>query len=251
MNPGDTFNTQASQAILLLGESGTGKSSLAMRFPDPGFMLGDKNIKHAATWAAERKMSWFWADPLLDDKGQPAPDPWTRSMAILKEMGADPNVKTIVDDGLTHLTGYLKQALIQAGSAAEKPLVIGGEKVMTMSLWGPFADNLRRRITIARSFGKPYIMIAHLSSGENEMTGSKEYQVALQGAMRDEIRSWFSDVWLCDAVPDSNAKYAGTRGIRYYVRTAASHRIKLKCSDATMPAEIDVEALAERMNLRK
>jgi len=250
MNNGTDFNNDGAMALLLVGETGTGKSSLAMRFPSPGFVLGDKNILHGAAWAKGKGHTWYYGDPLLDAAGKVLPDPqrWARSMAILREMGESEQVKTIVDDSLSHLTDYLKSALITAG-AGGAPLIVGGESVMTKALWEPFATNLKRRITVARQFKKTYILIAHIATGENEMSGVKEFQYALQGQMKAELGRWFSDIWQCDAEPKSDAKYKETRGVRYFVRTAPTHRIKLKASSPGMPAEADVEELVKFLGL--
>lgn len=249
MKPGTSFDTNASLALLLLGESGSGKSSIAIRFPSPGFILGDKNIKYAATWATEHNHSWHYDDPEVDATGKPLdwPERWKRSWDILIEMGRSPDVKTIVDDGLTHLSSYLQARLIKEGSKAESPLVIGGESQMTRSLWGPFASNLKRRIVTARSFNKPYIMIAHVQTGENEMSGAKEQQVNLQGALRNEIGGWFSDVYQTLAIPSTDAKYKDVGGIRRYVRTEPTHRCGILKNSFRLPPELDVEDLVKRI----
>lgn len=237
-------------AILLLGESGSGKSSLAMRWPSPWFCLGDKNIKHAALWAKESSHAWFYDDPERDASGKELAwsERWTRADALLKENGPKPEVKTIIDDSLTHLTGYLEAHLIHLGSQAEKALVIGGEKVMTMTLWSPFQSLLKKRIIQARSYGKPYIMIAHLQVDENEMSGAKEQKVLLRGALKNELGLYFTDIWALESIPSTDAKYVATKGIRYFVRTAPTHRIKLKNS-CGLPAEVDAADLIKTLGL--
>lgn len=246
MKTGTEFDTKAQMAILLLGENGTGKSALAMRWPDPWFCLGDKNIKFAAEWAAANNKKWFYDDPERDDKGVTLPweRRWARAEELLAQAGANPECKTIVDDGLTHLASYLQAFIIKEGSKAESALVIGGESVMTRSMWGPFANKLKRRIIAARSYNKPYIMIGHTQVDENELSGVKEQKVNLQGALKNELGSWFSDVWALEAVPSTDPKYKAARGVRYFVRTAPTHRMRLKCS-CGLPAEIDVDELVK------
>lgn len=242
MKTGTEFDTKAQMAILLLGENGTGKTSLAMRFADPWFCMGDKNTRFAAEWAKSSNKTWFWDDPEQDDQGKALElhKRWDRAEAVLRVAGPKPEVKTIVDDGLTHLSDYLQAYLIHAGSN----LSIGGEKAMSKELWGPFASKLKRRIIAARSFNKPYIMIAHIQVDENELSGVKEQKVNLQGALKNSLGGWFSDVWSLEAVPSTDPKYAKSRGVRYFVRTAPTHRIKLKCS-CGLPAEIDVDELVK------
>jgi hypothetical protein len=241
MKDGTTFNTQGNMALLLLGENGTGKSTLAMNWPSPWFCLGDKNIRYAAMQATAAKRQWFWDDPERDtaDKDLPWEQRWARATALLEENGPKSEVKTIVDDGLTHLQAYLQALIIKAGSQAEKPLVIGGEAVMTRSMWGPFATMLAKRVIKARSFNKPYIMVAHLMADENELTKVMEQKVSLPGALKNTLGAYFTDVWQTDAQPSSDLKkYPG--GVRYLIRTAPTFRLKLKCSMG-LPPEVDVD----------
>lgn len=253
MKDGQTFDTSAALAILLMGESGTGKSSIALRFNTPGVILGDKNIRWAAEWAKEHNHAWHYDDPELGADGKPLdwPDRWKRSWDLLLEMGRAEAVKTLVDDGLTQLSSYLQARLIKEGSKAESPLIIGGEPQMTRSLWGPFASNMKRRIICARSFNKPYIMIAHVQTGDNETTGAKEQQVNLQGSLKNEIGGWFTDVWQVVAVPSSDKKYANVNGIRRFVRTEPTHRCGILKNSLKLPPEIDVDELVTRLGLVK
>lgn len=212
-----------------------------MNWPSPWFCLGDKNIRFAALTAAASKRQWFYDDPERDatDKEIPWELRWARATVLLDENGPKPEVKTIVDDGLTHLQSYLQALIIKSGSQAEKPLVIGGEAVMTRSMWGPFATLLAKRVIKARSFNKPYIMVAHLMTDENEMTKVLEQKVSLPGALKNTLGAYFTDVWQTDAQPNSDLKKYPT-GVRYLLRTAPTHRLKLKCSMG-LPPEVDVD----------
>lgn len=238
MKDGSTYPRNQALAILLLGQPGAGKSNLCMEFPDPYIVDSDQNLRNAVERHPGKR---FWYDcPEFDDAGKAlAPEEhWPRLEALLKANAPKPEVKTLVVDGLGRVSDYLKAFLIHKGSMAEKALVIGGEKAMTQSLWGPFADLTKKLIFLCRSFGKPFILTAHLKVDENELTTVKEQRVNLQGQLVADFPKLFTDAWMCEAVPSSDARYKAANGVRYFVRTAPTHRITLKQS-CGLPAEFE------------
>jgi hypothetical protein len=140
--------------------------------------------------------------------------------------------------GWGRVSDYLKAYLVHTGGMAEKPLTVGGMKVMTMSLWGPFADYLKRFVFLCRSYNKPFILTTHLGVDENELTTIKEQRVLLQGALKADFPKLFTDFFMCNALPNSAEQYKKSNGVRYFVRTAPDIRIMLKQS-CGLPAEFE------------
>lgn len=217
-------------ALLLIGAPGAGKTNVAMEFPRPYFIdWGDANLKSAVERHPGKEFFWDRVDQ--DDSGKEVPhaERWNRASELLKKNGPDPKVGTIVDDSLSMMQVALCDHVIAKGSAAENPLVVGGVKVMSRSLWSAFADLLRKRVIQARSYGKPYILICHEKIDADDMTAVKIYRPALSGQLGDTIASLFSDYWSCETDPNAAKKDYPT-GVRYFVRTIPNNRIKLKCS---------------------
>lgn len=229
------FKPSQAIAVLLLGAPGAGKTNLAMEFPDPYFMdWGDANLKSAVERHPGKNFTWDRVD--TDDVGKDI-DPgqrWVRGSELLKASGPDSKVGTIVDDSLSMMQVALCDHILRLGSQAENPLTVGGVKVMTRTLWSAFADLLRKRIIYARSLSKPYILVCHEKVDADDMSGQKIYRPALSGQLGDTIASLFTDFWSCETDPNADKKRYPT-GVRYYVRTAPTARIKLKCSCGLPP----------------
>lgn len=240
MKTSSDFKPETSKAILLIGESGAGKTNLTFEFPAPALIdFGDANLSNAVERHPGIPFKWGRVDE--DDTGKPiAPHlRWARATELLGQAGRDPDTKTIVDDSLSMMQIVCTDYLIDAGSkAGEKLPAVAGEKQMNMALWEPFARLIRARVIAARAFGKTYIMTCHVKVDENELTAVKEQRPLISGQMGSKLASLFTDMWMCEATPSSDPKYA-PRGVRYFVRTAPTSRIKLKCSFPTIAAEVD------------
>lgn len=238
MKDGTTYPRNTALAVLLGGAPGSGKTNLCFEFPRPWFADADHNLRNGV----ERHpgVPFHWDDPEvgIDGKPLPAEQHWPRLEVLIKEAGAKPEVGTIVLDGLGRVSDYLKAYLVHVGSQAEKPLLVGGMKAMTMGLWGPFSDYMKRLVFLCRSFGKPFVMTTHLGVDENELTTIKEQRVLLQGALKSDYPKLYTDFWMANATPNSNVLYKAANGVRYYVRTAPDHRITLKQS-CGLPAEFE------------
>lgn len=232
MKNGDTY-PPSSFALLLTGHSGQGKSTVAMGFPRPWFLDLDRNL--AGADAVRESLGWpgGWTYDHVEttDDGKPVlpRDQWMRLASLVKAACADPNVGTIVPDSLPCIQSILTNYLVAAGSQAEKPLVVGGEQVMTMSLWNPFYKLIGNLIVGIRASGKPLIVTCHMAPLENEISGLVEYTPNISGQWKSQFPRLFTDYWQCDTrtVPKTPANPAG---VQYFVRTSPTARLPLKCS---------------------
>ena len=252
MRPHTDFKPETSKAILLIGDSGSGKTNLAFEFPNPGIIdFGDANINNAVERHRGKPFKWGRVD-LADDGKTIAPHlRWQRSLDLLVEAGKDPDVQTIVDDSLSMLQVVLTDYLVDVGSrGGEKLPTVAGEKQMNVSLWEPFARALRSRIVLARSLGKTYIMTCHVKVDENELTATKEQRPLISGQMASKLASLYTDYWMCEATPTPEARYQ-PRGVRYFVRTAPTNRIKLKSSVPDLPPEFEFSWASWQAHLAK
>lgn len=238
MKEGSTYPRTTALAILLSGAPGAGKTNLSMEFPNPWFADCDHNLRNAVERHPGKAFTWDDPETGVDGKVLPDERHWARLEELIKAAGVDPRVGTIVVDGLGRVSDYLKAYLVHTGGEAEKSLKVGGMKVMTMSLWGPFADLMKRFVFLCRSFGKPFVLTTHLGVDENELTTIKEQRVLLQGALKADFPKLFTDFLMCNAQPHSDPRYKVSNGVRYFVRTAPDVRIMLKQS-CGLPAEFE------------
>lgn len=241
MRDGSTYPKNAALAVLLGGMPGAGKTNLCMGFPKPWFVDADHNLRNAIERHPGKVFTWDDPEQSADGKPLELDQCWERLEALIKENAPKPEVGTIVLDGIGRITDYLKAYLCRVGSQAEKVILVGGVKVMNQSLWQPYADLLKKLVFLCRFYNKPFILTTHLSVEENELSSVKEHRVLIQGALKADFPKLFTDFWQCDAVPNSDVKYKPIEkgnGVRYYVRTAPTHRILLKQS-CGLPAEFE------------
>lgn len=244
MKPGSTYPTNQAIKLLLGGDPGTGKTVTSMAFPSPWFADCDGNLRSAVRFHEGKSFTWDSPEYEYDDAGNvvrthPEQDHWLRLEKLIKEAGPKPEVGTIVIDGLGRVTDYLKAYLVHVGSAAEKPLMIGGMKVMSKSLWEGYEQALKKLVFLCGSFGKPFILTCHFKVVENELSPVMEQKVNLQGKLVADFPKCFTDFWACHTAQSADARYKNSNGVRYYIRTAPTNRMQLKQS-CGLPAEFEL-----------
>lgn len=233
MRESTDFAAGTNFALLLIGAPLSGKTNLAMQFPDPYFFDADDKLANAVS---RHKGKRFWYDNgLRDDKDVAVlgPKRWARATECIKTACLDPKVGTIVLDSATSLSDFLMDHILQFPSTAKVPLTVGGEKVMDQSMWGPFRDLWRRLIMMCRSSGKLVILIMHEKFEKDEASGSMIYTPCISGQLQSNIAGYFTDVWRAENKP---GQLNGKPIVSYYVRTQPSARMALGNS-LGLPAE--------------
>lgn len=238
MKDGTTYPKNAALAVLLSGNPGAGKTVACFSFPDPWILDCEGNLKSGIERNPGKR---FWYDtPERKADGTPvAPHEWwLRTADLIKEAGKS-EAKTLVVDGLGRVALGLKDYLVYEVGKVEKLPVIAGEKQMAQSTWMVYERKLMEFVWLLRSFGKPVVVTCHLKVDTNELSSIKEQRVDIQGRLVDSFPKLFTDFYQLMATPNSDAKYAASRGVRYYIRTAPTNRVELKCS-CGLPAEFEL-----------
>lgn len=211
-------------ALLLVGAPKTGKTNVAMQFPNPGFIDADKNLFSAVRRHPNKK---FWyGQPDYGPDGTPLkPEQrWIRTLAIADELLAVPELQTIVVDSGTRVQTFLQEYLISQGAPSSKgdgTLKIGGEAMMSMALWYPFKTLFERFIMKLRATKKIVVFIFHEKVDKDEITGTLLYRPSIGGQLADTMGALFTDVWRTEAVPGAQDK------VDYKVRTVPTARMAL------------------------
>lgn len=238
MQTQDQFHARPSFALLLIGAPFTGKTGLALQFPDPYICDYDDKLSNAANRTCfEGKKFWFDC-PMRKPDGTPVPavDVWDYSVSCIKQAVASPDIKTIVLDSTTSLNTALTTHIISKGGTG-KPLMVGGVPVMDKSMWMPYRDILSRLFMGLRSSGKYIIVVAHTVTVEDDNAPSFK-RPSFAGQMRDTAAGLFTDVWEC-----FNKTVIGADGLatpEYWVRSAPRADFPLGNS-LDLPAEFKFE----------
>ena len=224
-------------ALLLVGEPKTGKSTVAMGFPDPYFLLLSDSITYGVRRYPNKR---FWYDVVeQDDDGNNVPERnrWKRAQELVREAWSKPEIKTIVIDTLNRYADYLCIELVNDPVQATKALVIGGQKCMTQNHWYPFGNLMKKFVSDLRATGKLIVCTCHRKIDKDEMTGALFYKPALGGHSADTLGGLFTDIWCCEARP-CQPDAAHPTGVAYIVRTAPAPRMN-RGTVLKLPAEFE------------
>lgn len=210
MKPSTSFAIDRSIAILCVGEPKSGKTRLAMSFPDPGIIDCDGNLSSAVRVSAGKK--FFFAQPFASEDGKSIPEAerWLRAEKEIKEMLVSPDVKTIVIDGLSNLCRwglvYAEDQLAKSGINIKK------EYLAKYAAFIPLLSNL---VTLIRIGGKYVVVNVHQVLEKEELSGRIKYKFDIPGRLADNIGGQFTDVIAMDSMPDPGSKF----GAKYVIRT--------------------------------
>jgi hypothetical protein len=244
MKSATDYPTNTAIALLLAGHTGSGKSTHIFHWPRVGVIDMEGNLKGAIEYhksIGTDLSTAKYTQPFTDKDGKPLEERYQYDRMVVQvfEMIADPTIGTVVIDGFGKMCDLLKAKLVWEQNAAEKPLIIGGLRMMTQSLWNPFAQMLKSLIWDIRGKNKPFIMTAHLKVNENELTTIKEEQIDLQGQLQTSFPKCFSDYFQTISEPVSKSA-TNPRGTRYKLRTAPTTRnTLLKTSFVGLPDEFE------------
>lgn len=192
MKSGSTFTPSHSCAVLLVGEPKSGKTRTMFAFPSPGIIDADMNLASGARVLTPGK-KWGYSQPALTDDGKEVPldARWLRCVDETKAMLKNPEIETIVIDGLGVMCEWIMAHIVKVNKAA------GTNKTGKMELrdYGDLARLLREYIMMLRLPGKYVVVTSHQSAEKDETNGSFRYSLAIPGQSKETLGGLFTDVW--------------------------------------------------------
>jgi len=191
--------TQHDRAIIIVGDPGTRKTTLALNFPYPYFLDCDGNM--AAPVAQTGIREFLYDSAARDDNGNlihPA-DRFQHCIKCLNAAVAEPRVKTIVIDSLTSffkivLSDVLRQ---EFGSMATTDLAKDAAdfKTLRQQDWGKFAKLIDNIFSKLRGCGKTLVVIAHNNMDKDEADGKWKIFLNIPGSSKNTLSGMFTDCW--------------------------------------------------------
>ncbi len=231
MKPSTAFTPANNTAVLGVGDPGTGKTRIALAFPDPGILDCDGNLGSAVRVAAGK--TFQYAQPFITDDGKEVPvvERWNLAAKQTKEMLVSPLCKSFVVDGLANLCRWglvhADNELIRAGINVKKEY---------LAKYQAFIPLLTDYITMLRIPGKPIFLTVHQTMEKDELTGAIRYELDIPGKLKSTLGGQFTDVWGASATADPGSKV----GAKYFIKTKPSgYHVNLKTSMDLEPS-IDI-----------
>ena len=239
MNDHTQYPITASFALLLIGDSGTRKTTTALQLLHNPYVCDlDNNLGGVVRWMRAQQStgkSGWWTDKQffydVPDVLEPAP---ARRFACavngIKGAAKDDRVGGIIIDSSTRLNELLVEQL--------KSMPIPGSTStdsMTEAKWGALGDKLIEFIMAVKTCGKPLIVVSHETWDKDEVTGVTRCYPSVQGRLRQTMARLFSDYWRTTVEGEG-------AGAKYLVSTAPSGRVNCKCSIPGLPVKFELDA---------
>ena len=187
------------RAIIIVGDPGTRKTTLALHFPSPYFLDCDGNM--AAPVEQTRIRDFFYVSAIRDDDGKlihPA-DRFLWCVKCLNVAVIDPRIKTIVIDSLTTLSDIILSEVLRQefGTAAVTDSAKDAADFKTMRIqdWGKFAKLVKNFFSKLRTCGKTLVVIAHNAIDKDETDARYKTFLNVPGQAKNTLSSLFTDCW--------------------------------------------------------
>lgn len=227
MKDSSAFLTSGALSVLVVGEPKSGHTSLGMAFPGLGIIDIDHNLASAVRRFGPNKPKFKYTQPALLDDGKPRPlgERWVQTVNETRALISDPEVQTILVDGLGGLSQFLidhiLKSAVDSGTASAKTKAPAFDTIdvskrvaqMEIQHYGDFARLLRMYVMMVRSSGKYFIMTSHQTGDTDEVTKAIRYVLAIPGQLKDTLGGLFTDVWATSVTPFGLGQH------RYEIRT--------------------------------
>lgn len=187
------------RAIIIVGDPGTRKTTLALHFPSPYFLDCDGNMAAPVEQTGIR--DFFYDSAVRDDDGKlihPA-DRFIHCVKCLNAAAIDPRIKTIIIDSLTTFSDIVLSEVLRQefGSAAVTSAAKDAADFKTMRIqdWGKFAKLMKNFFSQLRTCGKTVVVIAHNSIDKDEADSRYKTFLNVPGQAKNTLSGLFTDCW--------------------------------------------------------
>jgi len=209
--------------ILLCGDHGSGKTVLGLQFPKLGVIEIDKNLRgpFEHVLRLNPSLSFKCESPYKksDTEDYPISEVWPRIEQAIVAFSKDPDVNTVLFDGLTMMDGMLAEHILKEQHV----------KDLRQNDWGIFHKYTLRLLTACRSLNKTFIMICHEKPVYNASELIERYIPNFRSRVGWHFGGFFTDVWRAYTVPCSRDATHPT-GVKFCLETTPTALRQLKNS---------------------
>jgi len=182
-------------AILIVGDPGCRKTTMALQFPKPYVFDADGNMSAPLAWLSKANpdlsKSVFYDRGNVDDTGKIIEPPlrYAHMSKCLNAAATDPNIRTIILDSATSIIDILISECKRQGGRLES-------QEMRIQDWGTFGYLFKVVVTALRATpGKIAVFTAHNRMEKDEADGRWKTFLNIPGQTATNISGLFTDVW--------------------------------------------------------
>tara|TARA_R110000772_G_scaffold266171_1_gene388284 strand:+ start:3731 stop:4516 length:786 start_codon:yes stop_codon:yes gene_type:complete len=193
--------TKTNLFLLLVGSPGSGKTTLALQFPKPYVFDADGNLDGPVR---HLKNPAFCYDSGVVDENDKDVTPfqrWNHFTKCINAAVADPDIETIIIDGISALQEYAKDDIKRqrgANPMAKKAPSVNehnrGMIPLIQQEWDIYAFYFTNLVTQLKGVPKNVIFTAHHEARGDDNGTLKDY-ISIQGKSRGQLSGMFGDVW--------------------------------------------------------
>lgn len=187
-------------AILIVGDPGTRKTTLALQFPSPYIFDADCNMAAPLDFLKKSNpaiaSSIFYNRATEDDDGKPIPrkDAFEWMNKCLNAAYLDPNIRTVIVDSMSALNDIL---IMECKRQANPTFTEEQLDKFTMRIqdWGTFGGLIRKWVMKLRAGKKILILTAHQKMEQDEADKRWKLFLNVPGQSATNVSGMFTDVW--------------------------------------------------------